>query len=76
MNTAGTLTGCGGRQDLILVRFAKVLMETEIGIINGEVMYLSLCPIDIRTYIPVLTGFMVDSLPCYLKEARSQPEDI
>ena len=37
MNTAGTLTGCGGRQDLILVRFAKVLMETEIGIINGEV---------------------------------------
>ena len=77
MNTAGILTGVGGKQDLIMViQVARVLMETEIGIINGEVMYLSLCPIDIRTYIPVLTGFMVDSLPCYLKEARSQPEDI
>ena len=42
MNTAGTLTGCGGRRDLILVRVAKVLMETEIGIINGEVLYSSL----------------------------------
>ena len=42
MNTAGTLTGCGGRQDLILVQVAKVLMETEIGIINGEVLYSSL----------------------------------
>ena len=46
MNTAGTLTGCGGRQDLILVQVAKVLMETEIGIINGEVMYDSLFAID------------------------------
>ena len=37
MNTAEMVTGCGGKQDLILViRFAKVLMETEIGIINGD----------------------------------------
>ena len=42
MNTAGTqmVTVFGGRQDLVMVvRVAKVLMETEIGIINGEVMY-------------------------------------
>ena len=43
MNTAGILdTGFGGKQDLIMViQVAKVLMETEIGIINGEVMYSS-----------------------------------
>ena len=40
MNTAGILTGVGGKQDLIMViQVARVLMETEIGIINGEVMY-------------------------------------
>ena len=47
MNTAGALIGCGGKQDLIMViQVAKVLMETEIGVINGEVMYSSLFPID------------------------------
>ena len=48
MNTAGILdTGFGGKQDLIMViQVAKVLMETEIGVINGEVMYSSLFPID------------------------------
>ena len=46
MNTAETLTECGGRQDLILVQVAKVLMETEIGIINGEVMHDLLFTID------------------------------
>ena len=40
MNTAGALIGCGGKQDLIMaVQVAKVWMVTEIGIINGEVMY-------------------------------------
>ena len=47
MNTAGTLTGCGGRQDLILVQVVKVLMETEIGIIIGEVLYSSLLHTDL-----------------------------
>ena len=47
MNTAGALIGCGGKQDLIMViQVAKVLMETEIGIINGEVMYDLLFTID------------------------------
>ena len=48
MNSAEILdTGFGGKQDLILViQVAKVLMETEIGVINGEVMYSSLFPID------------------------------
>ena len=49
MNTAGTqmVTVFGGRQDLVMVvRVAKVLMETEIGIINGEVMYDLLFTID------------------------------
>ena len=48
MNIAGILdTGFGGKQDLIMViQVAKVLMETEIGIINGEVMYDLLFTID------------------------------
>ena len=47
MNTAGALIGCGGKQDLIMViQVAKVLMETEIGVINGEVMYDLLFTID------------------------------
>ena len=47
MNTARALIGCGGKQDLIMViQVAKVLMETEIGIINGEVMYDLLFTID------------------------------
>ena len=47
MNTAGALIGCGGKQDLIMViQVAKVLMEREIGIINGEVMYDLLFTID------------------------------
>ena len=57
MNTAGTLTGCGGRQDLILVQVAKVLMETEIGIINGEVLYSSLFLIDITYFIGFFNVF-------------------
>ena len=47
MDTAGALIGCGGKQDLITaVQVAKVLMETEIGIINGEVMHDLLFTID------------------------------
>ena len=48
MNTAGILdTGFGGKQDLIMViQVAKVLMETGMGVRNGEVMYSSLFPID------------------------------
>ena len=48
MNTAGILdTGFGGKQDLIMViQVAKVLMETEIGIINGEVMNDLLFTVD------------------------------
>ena len=47
MNTAGALIGCGGKQDLIMViQVAKVLMETEIGIINGEVMNDLLFTVD------------------------------
>ena len=47
MNTAGALIGCGGKQDLIMaVQVAKVWMVTEIGIINGEVMYDLLFTID------------------------------
>ena len=54
MNTAGALIGCGGKQDLIMViQVAKVLMETEIGIINGEVMYSSLFPIDMPYFVRI-----------------------
>ena len=55
MNTAGILdTGFGGKQDLIMViQVAKVLMETEIGVINGEVMYSSLFPIDMPYFVRI-----------------------
>jgi hypothetical protein len=55
MNTAGILdTGFGGNQDLIMViQVAKVLMETEIGVMNGEVMYSSLFPIDIPYFVRI-----------------------
>ena len=54
MNTAGALIGCGGKQDLIMViQVAKVLMETEIGVINGEVMYSSLFPIDMPYFVRI-----------------------
>ena len=59
MNTAGILdTGFGGKQDLIMViQVAKVLMETEIGIIVGEVLYYSLCPIVIPYFIRFFNVF-------------------
>ena len=55
MNTPGILdTGFGGKQDLILViQVAKVLMETEIGVINGEVMYDSLFAIDTPYFVRI-----------------------
>ena len=54
MNTAGALIGYGGKQDLIMViQVAKVLMETEIGVTNGEVMYSSLFPIDMPYFVRI-----------------------
>ena len=55
MNSAEILdTGFGGKQDLILViQVAKVLMETEIGAIYGEVMYFSLFSSDMPYFLRI-----------------------